>query len=81
MLDEAPEHSSLEFGLGLVVDRHGRTLVVSGKDTGIRWALSQILPYRGAKRAKGMEFLPSRALKTPLPPLTAPAADAKSPMN
>src|SRR5882757_4242315 len=68
MLDEAPEHSSLEFRLGLVVDRHGRTLVVSGKDTGIRWELSQILPYRGAKRAKGMEFLPSRALKTPLPP-------------
>src|ERR1700716_3475275 len=53
MLDEAPEHRGLEFRSGFVVNRHGRTLVVSGKDTGIRWALSQILPYRVAKRAKG----------------------------
>src|SRR5882757_7829837 len=74
MLDEAPEHRGLEFRSGFVVNRHGRTLVVSRKDTGIRWALSQILPYRGANRVSGMEFGRPLGLKTLPPRLTAPAA-------
>jgi hypothetical protein len=74
VLDEAPEHRRLEFRPGFVVNRHGRTLVVSRKDTGIRWALSQNLPYRGANRAPGAGFRPFPGLEMPLPPLTAPAA-------
>jgi hypothetical protein len=36
--------------------------VVSPEDTGIRWALSQILPYRGANKSiRGRNFGRPRA--------------------
>jgi hypothetical protein len=56
MFDQAPEYRGLKFRSGFVVNRHDRDLArylaVSRKDIDIKWELSQILPYRRAKRAQ-----------------------------
>jgi hypothetical protein len=56
MFDQPPEDGGFEFRSGFVVNCHGRSLAVSQGyrhygDIAIKWALSQILPYRGANRA------------------------------
>ena len=56
MFDQAPEYRGFKFCSGFVVHRHdrylARYLAVSRQDIDIKWELSQILPYRRAKRAQ-----------------------------
>jgi hypothetical protein len=51
MLDQAPENGGFEFRPGFVVDGHDCELACWAKLIDLRWALSQILPYRSANRA------------------------------
>jgi hypothetical protein len=56
MFDQSPEYRGFEFRSGFVVNCHDRDLArylaVSREDIDIKWELSQILPYRSAKRAQ-----------------------------
>ena len=48
MFDQTPEGGGLKFRSGFVVDRHDCILAVLRNLKGIKWELSQILPYRRA---------------------------------
>ena len=64
MFDETPEHRGFKFCSGFVVDRHVIASPVSWQDIDIKWELSQILPYRGAKRAPSGGISATHGLKT-----------------
>jgi hypothetical protein len=49
MAHQAPENGGFQFRSGFVVDRHGRGSRWFTNHMGIRWELSQILPYLRAK--------------------------------
>jgi hypothetical protein len=83
MFDQSPEYRGFEFRSGFVVNCHDRDLAryltVSREDIDIKWELSQILPYRSAKRAQmegisatqGLKQGLKQVLKTSPRPLTA----------
>jgi hypothetical protein len=50
MFDQAAEHGRFQFRPGFVVRGHGHFSLFA-LDPDIKWDLSQILPYRSAKRA------------------------------
>src|SRR5450759_1117725 len=66
MFDKAPENGGFEFCSGFVVNRHVRDLAVLRKLIGIRWELSQILPYRSANSAIKDGISAAHWLKRPL---------------
>src|SRR6202163_3249013 len=77
MFDEPPEHRGFKFRSGFVVNCHDRistvNLAVSRKLIDLRWELSQILPYRRAKRGLTSGISAAECLKMSPWPLTAAA--------